>query len=79
MPTNHSPRMNCFGGTPLVTSTYQRPAVGPITASARHAQHRQADRHALLQPDDGVQRQRERGHELEEALAEQLPALAKAR
>jgi LuxR family transcriptional regulator, maltose regulon positive regulatory protein len=27
--TNHSPRMNCLGGTPLETSMYQRPAVGP--------------------------------------------------
>src|SRR5215469_18822188 len=32
--TNHSPRMNCLGGTPLLTSMYHRPAVGPITASA---------------------------------------------
>ena len=31
--TNHSPRMNCFGVTPLETSMYQRPAVGPTTAS----------------------------------------------
>jgi hypothetical protein len=31
--TNHSPRMNCFGVTPLETSTNQRPAVGPTTAS----------------------------------------------
>src|SRR6516162_10970650 len=35
--TNHSPRMNCLGGTPLLTSLYHRPAVGPMTASARTA------------------------------------------
>ena len=30
--TNHSPRMNCFGVTPLERSMYHRPAVGPTTA-----------------------------------------------
>ena len=72
--TNHSPRMNCLGGTPLVTSTYQRPAVGPTTASSEDAGHRQPDRDALLRADDRVQRQRERRHELEEPLTEQLAA-----
>jgi hypothetical protein len=32
--TNHSPRMNCLGGTSQDTSNYHRPAVGPITARA---------------------------------------------
>ena len=32
--TNHSPRMNCLGSTPLETSIYHRPAVGPMTAIA---------------------------------------------
>jgi hypothetical protein len=36
METNHSPRMNCLGVTPLETSMYQRPAVGPTTASRTH-------------------------------------------
>src|SRR5215469_17173456 len=34
MVTNHSPRMNCLGGTPQDTSTYHRPAVGAITDRA---------------------------------------------
>ncbi len=34
MGTNHSPRMKCFGVTPLETSMNQRPAVGPTTASS---------------------------------------------
>ena len=64
--------MNCLGGTPLETSTYQRPAVGPMTASSEDAGHRQPDVDALLRADDRVERQRERGHELEESLTEEL-------
>jgi hypothetical protein len=34
VPTNHSPRMNCFADLPAVTSIRKRPAVGPTTPMA---------------------------------------------
>ena len=72
--TNHSPRMNCLGGTLLLTSMYHRPAVGPITARPSTPENRQVRGFRGLRTGDRVPGQREGGHELEQPLAEQLPS-----